>query len=105
MDISNDKLHIYRFAYDKYNRPHCFKCMYSGTPLVRPPLLRQKCGLVREVASHQGLKSTHLCSDLHCTVALQEGLTSPEGGLSEGVPLYSLYADIMPIYPGYNELE
>ena len=29
-------------------------CMYSGTPLVRPPLLHQKSGLSRGTASRQG---------------------------------------------------
>ena len=38
---------------------------YSGTPLVRPPHLYQKCGLSREVASRQGHKSIHLCLNLH----------------------------------------
>ena len=30
------------------------KCIYNGTPLVRPPLLHRKSGLSREVASRQG---------------------------------------------------
>ena len=64
---------------------HLFCC---GNPLVRPPLLQQKYGLLREVVSHQRLNSTYLCLDLHCTVTLQEGLASHGGGLSKGVPLY-----------------
>ena len=61
---------------------------YSGTPLVRPPLLHQKSGLSRRVASRQGLKSIHLCLDLHCQVAFPEGVASRQGGLSKGVPKY-----------------
>ena len=54
---------------------------YSGTPLVRPPLLHKKSGLSREVASRQGLKSIHLGSDLHCQVAFPEGVASRQVGL------------------------
>ena len=32
----------------------CHDVLYSGTPLVRPPLLNQKSGLLRGVAPHQG---------------------------------------------------
>ena len=38
---------------------------YSGTPLVRPPHLYQKCGLSRGFASRQGHKSIHLWLNLH----------------------------------------
>ena len=62
--------------------------IYSRTPLVRPPLLHQKCGLSRGVASCQGRKSIHFCLDLYCQVAFPEGLASRQGGLSKGVPLY-----------------
>ena len=64
-----------------------FGC-FSGTPLVRPPLLHKKSGLSREVASRQRWKSIHLCLDLHCQVAFLEGVASCQGGLIRGVPLH-----------------
>ena len=54
---------------------------YSGTLLVRPPLLHQKCGLSRGLASHQGEISIYLCFDLHCQGACPEGMASFQGGL------------------------
>ena len=45
--------------------------VYSGTPLVRPPLFHQKSGISRGVVSG------------HC----KEGVASRQGDLSKGVPL------------------
>ena len=60
------------------------KLIFSGTAPVRPPLLHQKCGLSRGLASCKGLKSIHLCIDLHCQLAFPEGVASRQGGLSKG---------------------
>ena len=58
---------------------HLMDLEYSGTPIVRPPLLHQKSVLSRGVASRQGLKSIHLCLDLHCQVAFPEGVAPQKG--------------------------
>ena len=52
-----------------------FHYLIQRTPFVRPPLLHQKSGLSRGVASRQGYKSMHLCLDLHCQVTFPKGLT------------------------------
>ena len=57
-------------------------CKYSGTPLVRPPLLHQKSGFLRGVASHRGIE----ISILMLRFTRSSGL-SRRGGLSKGWPL------------------
>ena len=64
-------------------------CECSGTSLLKPPLLHQKSGLSRGVASRQGLKSIHLCFDLHCHVAFPEKVASYHSGFSKEAPLYN----------------
>ena len=62
------------WSYNWYN--------YSGTPLVRPPLLQQKDGLSREMASHQGINIYVMFRD-----TLFSGF-SRGAGLSKGVLLF-----------------
>ena len=57
--------------------------MYSGTPLVRRPLLYQKrCGQL------SGPTPIVLCLDLPCQVAFQEGFVFGQRDFSKGIPLY-----------------
>ena len=64
--------------------------MNSGTPLLRPPLLRHKCGLSRGVVSRcrRVEINTFMVRFTFTKVAFSEGLASRQDGLAKEVPLY-----------------
>ena len=65
----------------------CFNLHVNFWPTVEPLLWGHPFS-TRKVASRQGKKSIHLCLELRCSVAFQEGLAPRQGGLSKGVLLY-----------------